>query len=72
MKYFGINVHIIYYNCSEMNENYNAHGAKVVEYYQNSDQGLVALERLWREHFVNVMQPKHLPDLWSLEHNVQR
>lgn len=34
--------------------------------------GLVALERMWREHFLRIMKPKFLPEFWSLEHNVQR
>lgn len=55
-----------------MNENYTAHGEKVVEFYKNSKQGLVTLERMWREHFLETMKPNYLPDLWSVEHNVER
>lgn len=55
-----------------MNENYTAHGEKVVEVYKNSKQGLVTLERMWREHFLEKMKPQYLPDLWSVEHNVER
>lgn len=55
-----------------MNENYNAHGAKVVEIYQNTKQGLIHLERIWREHFLKTMKPQYLPELWSVEHNVDR
>lgn len=57
---------------SELNENYSAHGAKVVEFYKNKEGGLVSLERLWREHFLKIMKPKFMPELWSVEHNVQR
>ncbi|XP_031626495.1 exonuclease 3'-5' domain-containing protein 2 [Contarinia nasturtii] len=56
----------------EMNDNYSAHGAKVVEFYQNSDAGLIGLERIWREHFLKTMKPEFLPDLWSIEHNAER
>lgn len=42
-----------------------------IQHYKAS-KGLVALERLWREHFLRVMKPKYLPEFWSLEHNVQR
>lgn len=59
-------------NSSEMNENYFAHGAKVVEFYQKREGGLVGLERKWREHFLHTMKPKYLPELWSVEHNVER
>lgn len=55
-----------------MNENYFAHGAKVVEFYQNSKEGLIGLERKWREHFLHTMKPKYMPELWSVEHNVER
>jgi hypothetical protein len=24
----------------------------------------------WREHFCDVLQPKHLPDKWTIEHRV--
>lgn len=57
---------------SELNENYSAHGAKVVDFYKQKEGGLVMLERMWREHFINFMKPKYLPDLWSVEHNSQR
>ncbi|XP_055323361.1 exonuclease 3'-5' domain-containing protein 2 isoform X2 [Sitodiplosis mosellana] len=57
---------------TEMNENYYAHGEKVVEFYQKSKEGLVSLERKWREHFLHTMKPKFMPELWSVEHNVER
>lgn len=56
----------------QLNENYYAHGAKVVEYFQKSDQGLLGLERMWRKHFLEMMRPKYLPSLWSIEHNAER
>lgn len=43
-----------------------------MEYYKNQEGGLVALERLWREHFLHEMRPQFLPELWSVEHNVER
>lgn len=48
------------------------HGLKVVQYFQNREGGLVELERLWREHFLDSMQPKHLPSYWSVYHNRER
>lgn len=44
----------------------------MVEYYKTAAGGLTALERLWREHFLRVMRPKYMPDLWSIEHSVER
>jgi len=47
--------------------------SKVVEYFELQEtekpEGLLVLERLWREHFLRTMKPKHLPDLWSVDHN---
>ncbi|XP_011303744.1 exonuclease 3'-5' domain-containing protein 2 [Fopius arisanus] len=48
------------------------HGLKVVEYFTNSQSGLVTLERMWREHFLTNMRPKFLPKLWSVRHNQER
>ncbi|XP_074114909.1 exonuclease 3'-5' domain-containing 2 [Cotesia typhae] len=48
------------------------HGLRVVEYFTKSEKGLVELERLWREHFLNTMKPKYLPKLWSVHHNQER
>ncbi|KAL6445558.1 hypothetical protein ACFW04_000832 [Cataglyphis niger] len=48
------------------------HGLKVVQYFQKKEGGLVELERMWREHFLNVMEPKYLPSLWSVRHNQER
>lgn len=57
---------------SELNPEFSAHGAKVVEYYKHSDGGLITLENIWREHFVSTMQPKYLPELWSMNHTAER
>ena len=54
------------------NEFYCAHGEKVVDFFRNENAGLVELERLWRQHFLDCMQPKHLPELWSVDHNIKR
>jgi len=35
-------------------------------------QGLLTFEKRWRRHFVDTMQPKHLPHLWSVDHNHDR
>ncbi|XP_076164797.1 exonuclease 3'-5' domain-containing 2 isoform X2 [Ptiloglossa arizonensis] len=48
------------------------HGLKVVQYFQRKEGGLVELERMWREHFLLNMNPKYLPNLWSIRHNQER
>ncbi|XP_014469574.1 PREDICTED: exonuclease 3'-5' domain-containing protein 2 isoform X2 [Dinoponera quadriceps] len=51
---------------------YQPHGLKVVQFFQRQEGGLVELERMWREHFLTTMKPKHLPNLWSVRHNQER
>lgn len=57
---------------SATNSEYIRHGEKVVEYYKNTNGGLIALENIWRKHFLTTMQPKYLPDLWSMNHTAER
>ncbi|XP_034015833.1 exonuclease 3'-5' domain-containing protein 2 isoform X2 [Thalassophryne amazonica] len=52
------------------NEAYVPHGLKVVRAHAKLGlQGLMDLERRWRQHFLTTMQPRHLPPLWSVDHN---
>ncbi|CAJ1074707.1 exonuclease 3'-5' domain-containing protein 2 [Xyrichtys novacula] len=52
------------------NEAYVPHGLKVVQAHaERGLQGLMELERRWRQHFLTSMQPQHLPPLWSVDHN---
>ncbi|XP_007473168.1 exonuclease 3'-5' domain-containing protein 2 isoform X1 [Monodelphis domestica] len=52
------------------NENYIPHGLKVVQYYAKGGlRSLMKLESLWRQHFLDSMKPKHLPEQWSVNHN---
>lgn len=54
------------------NAKFVPHGRKVVEYYMAKEGGLLEFEKMWRRHFVEFMQPKHLPSLWSVEHKPER
>lgn len=52
-----------------VNEDYTPHGLSVVEHFaRDGIQGLRNFEKIWREHFISVMEPKFLPDLWSVDH----
>ncbi|XP_019407600.1 PREDICTED: exonuclease 3'-5' domain-containing protein 2 isoform X4 [Crocodylus porosus] len=52
------------------NENYVPHGLKVVQCFAKGGLcSLMQLERRWRQHFLDTMQPKHLPVRWSVDHN---
>uniref|UniRef100_A0A673FF15 Exonuclease 3'-5' domain-containing protein 2 n=1 Tax=Sinocyclocheilus rhinocerous TaxID=307959 RepID=A0A673FF15_9TELE len=53
-----------------LNESYVPHGLKVVQAHAvRGLRGLMELERCWRQHFLTSMQPRHLPPLWSVNHN---
>ncbi|MGH0128284.1 UNVERIFIED_CONTAM: hypothetical protein FKN15_027825 [Acipenser sinensis] len=52
------------------NESYIPHGLKVVQAYAKGGlRSLMELEKRWRQHFLTSMQPRHMPPLWSVEHN---
>ncbi|XP_074465967.1 exonuclease 3'-5' domain-containing protein 2 isoform X2 [Sebastes fasciatus] len=52
------------------NEAYVPHGLKVVRASAEQGlRGLMDLECRWRQHFLTAMQPRHLPPLWSVDHN---
>jgi len=37
-----------------------------------SSGGLLQLEIVWRKHFLQTMQPRYLPHMWSLHHQGER
>ncbi|NXL90751.1 EXD2 protein, partial [Alectura lathami] len=52
------------------NESYMPHGLKVVQCFAKGGlRSLMQLERRWRQHFLDSMQPRHLPEQWSVDHN---
>ncbi|XP_063959040.1 exonuclease 3'-5' domain-containing protein 2-like [Lytechinus pictus] len=51
------------------NENYlGSHGLKVVEELMKKEDGLTKFEKLWRQNFLDTMEPQYLPELWSVDH----
>lgn len=48
-----------------------SHGEMVVKKFRETE-GLVHLEKLWRNHFLNSMNPKHMPTHWDVNHNGSR
>ncbi|XP_026763911.2 exonuclease 3'-5' domain-containing protein 2 [Galleria mellonella] len=54
------------------NTDYESHGLKVVEYFLGQEGGLLRLEEVWREHFLTIMHPQYMPELWSIKHNEER
>ncbi|GLH01033.1 Werner Syndrome-like exonuclease [Gryllus bimaculatus] len=60
-------------NAHTPNEDYDPHGMKIVQFFSIEDNGgLVKLEQMWREHFLSTMNPKYMPDLWSVTHTQDR
>ncbi|KAH8311581.1 hypothetical protein KR044_007019 [Drosophila immigrans] len=59
-------------DCRVENEGFCQHGKRVVDMFRDKFGGLIELERIWREHFLLTMQPKHLPQLWNVNHNADR
>ena len=54
------------------NENYGGpHGKRVVDAFV-AENRLAEFIRLWRQHFLDNMKPKHLPPMWSVEHNLDK
>ena len=31
--------------------------------------GLLKFELMWRQHFLDTMAPRYLPELWTIHHN---
>ncbi|GFY67997.1 exonuclease 3'-5' domain-containing protein 2 [Trichonephila inaurata madagascariensis] len=56
---------------SELNDAFVPHGLKVYQYFCENG-GLIQFEKLWRQHFLDSMQPQYLPPMWSVEHNHKR
>eukprot|EP00800_Vazella_pourtalesii_P021404 TRINITY_DN7935_c0_g1_i4.p1 TRINITY_DN7935_c0_g1~~TRINITY_DN7935_c0_g1_i4.p1 ORF type:complete len:460 (-),score=82.22 TRINITY_DN7935_c0_g1_i4:42-1421(-) len=50
------------------NPNYRAHGEKVVEQVIANGE-LLQFQMRWRQHFLETMKPKFLPEMWSTTHN---
>ncbi|KAM4013258.1 exonuclease 3'-5' domain-containing protein 2 [Anomaloglossus baeobatrachus] len=52
------------------NETYTPHGLKVVQCFAKGGlTSLMELEKRWRQHFLDRMTPKFLPQQWSVDHN---
>ena len=47
------------------------HGERVVNSFVRENK-LPEFIRMWRQHFLSNMKPKHLPPMWSVEHNLDK
>lgn len=52
------------------NPNYVSHGELIVRAVKERGE-LVEFQQRWRQHFLDRMQPRYLPKLWSVNHNPQ-
>ena len=51
------------------NHNFSgSHGLKVVEAVMKEEGGLEEFEKVWRKGFLENMEPKFMPELWSVDH----
>lgn len=50
--------------------NQQEHGQVVVAAYKKV--GLSKLEQRWRQHFLDTMKPRFLPECWSVNHNIYK
>ncbi|XP_028410872.1 exonuclease 3'-5' domain-containing protein 2-like isoform X2 [Dendronephthya gigantea] len=48
-----------------------SHGREVVRKVKEEGE-LLAFERMWREHFLETMNPKYLPPLWTVDHEQEK
>jgi len=56
--------------CRLRREGFEEAGELVVRHaMEKMDGGLVAFERLWRQHFLDTMRPSFLPKGWSVQHS---
>ena len=53
------------------NANFLSHGQEVVKRVCLEGK-LLEFEKTWRQHFLDTMQPQHLPPLWSVDHRHER
>ncbi|XP_074661404.1 exonuclease 3'-5' domain-containing protein 2-like [Tubulanus polymorphus] len=53
---------------NETNDDFVPHGKKVVEFVARNE-GLIRFEREWRQHFIDTMKPRFLPECWSVDHS---
>jgi hypothetical protein len=44
------------------------HSTNLGEIVMSKVEDMDSFNKMWREHFVAIMKPKHLPELWSVDH----
>merc|ERR1719318_1242209 len=60
-------------DCLEVNGDYTPHSRAVVQHHMTTvGLSLIKFESRWRQHFVDNMKPRFLPDLWSVDHQAER
>lgn len=55
-------------HCRVAKEKFIKHGEKVVRYVMEHGTGLLEFQKRWRQHFLETMEPRFLPPLWSVDH----
>lgn len=52
-------------------ETYASHGMMIVQQCCGSTEDAWTFIKMWRQHFIDTMNPQHMPPGWSVEHKVQ-
>ena len=53
------------------NKKRNLHGKVLIEKL-GGDDSIPEFIKLWRKHFLETMNPKYLPNNWSINHSIER
>ena len=54
-------------SCRIEAQNFQAHGQQVFLHYRAQPTGLLDFEKRWRQHFLDTMQPKYMPNSWKVD-----
>ena len=49
----------------------NLHGKVIIE-KMGGEEAIPEFIKMWRQHFLDSMKPKHLPNNWSVGHSIER
>jgi len=52
----------------------NPHGSDVIKKIieEGGDEALANFIKMWRQNFLDSLEPKHMPDGWDVDHKITR
>ena len=60
------NTVFVTYLLRQVSADYVPHGKRVVR-HMTKNGGLLTFMSRWRQHFIDTMDPQHLPNFWSVD-----